>query len=114
MPLVIKKKVSLDFLGEEYKDSYIEFKSIPARDLPDIMDKSSQAGEDSKKLIPIFIEVLQKYFLDGENGEEKITKEDIGELDAESVLNCFQILTGQSIDPKVNGPLTNTSTTDQS
>ena len=34
--IVIKKQVSLDFLGEDYKEAYINFKSIPALDYEQI------------------------------------------------------------------------------
>lgn len=112
MSLVIKKRVSLEFLGDEYKDGEIVFKSIPAKDLPEIISKSEAAGEDSKLLIPVFIDVLQSYFIDGGVGDDKIAKEDIGELDADSVIHCFQILTGQAIDPKANGQSTTTSKTE--
>lgn len=114
MSLVIKKKVSLEFLGDEYKDSEIIFKSIPAKDLPDIIDRSEKTEEDTKQLIPLFISVLQDYFLDGTHNQEKILKEDIGELDAETVIHCFQVLTGQKLDPKASGESTNISTTEAS
>lgn len=114
MALVIKKRVSLDFLGDEYKEGELIFRSIPAKDLPGIMDKTEGADNKSSKIIPIFIEVLETYFLEGSNDKEPVTKEDIGQLDAESVLHCFQILTGQKIDPKSEGELTSTSSTEAS
>lgn len=111
MALVIKKRVGLEFLGTEYKDAYIVFQSIPARDLPDIIELSEKANSDTKALIPIFIQVLEKYFLTGEATGEAVVKEDIGQLDAETILHCFKILTGQDIDPKVETPLTSSSPT---
>jgi len=110
MGLVLKKKVALDYLGEEYKNAYIEFQSIPAKDLPDVISKVEAGKEDSKVLIPLFISVLSQYFIGGQ-ADGDIVKSDIDNFDAELVIRCFQILTGQDIDPKANGQLTNTSST---
>lgn len=112
MGLVIKKRVSLDFLGEEYKDSVIVFRSIPAKDLPDIQKKAEGAGEDTGVLIPLFLSVLSDYFIEGTHEGKPIEKADINDLDATSVIECFQILTGQKIDPKDNGLLTSSSGTE--
>lgn len=37
--IVIKKKVSLGFLGDEYKDAYITFRSMPIKDYSAVMDR---------------------------------------------------------------------------
>lgn len=111
MALIIKKRVSLEFLGEEYKDAYVVFRSIPAIDLADIIGKT-EGKEDSAVLIPIFIDTLQKYFLEGKAGEEDITKEDVGQFDANTVTTCFSILAGRDIDPKAEGTLKSTSSTE--
>lgn len=110
MSLTIKKRVNLDFLGEEFKDSYLTFRSIPAKDLPGIVEQTEKVSE-GVKAIPIILEILKKYFLDGMH-DEVIKKEDLDELDSNSIIECFQTLTGQTIDPKDEGLSTNTSTTE--
>lgn len=95
--LVIKKTVSLDFLGEDYKDAYIVFKSIPLKDYDEIID-APQEGKDAL----VFVQkVLEKYFLAGkfpdENGKvQDLTKEDIAQLDGETAVKCFEVLSGTS------------------
>lgn len=111
MALVIKKRVDLDFLGEDFKDTFVTFKSIPAKDLPEIV-KLTKEAEESVDAIPHILKLLKKYFLDGEHEGEAVKAEDLDELDAETLVKCFEIITGQSADPKADGQSTNTSSTD--
>lgn len=119
MALVIKKIVDLSSIGDEYKGISLVFKSIPAKDLPEIDKKQSAVKQDDNgnpilsEVLPLFISILQEYYLEGTQGEDKIVKEDIGELDANALIHCFQILTGQDVDPKAENSSTSTSTTDQ-
>lgn len=107
MSLTIKKKVSLEFLGEEYKEAYITFKSIPLKDYESIID-SMPKEENNKEALQLIVKTLRDYFVGGkfpdDAGELKdIVKEDIDDLDAESAIACFQTLMGQKIDPKPEG-----------
>lgn len=107
MAIVIKKKVSFDFLGEEYKEAYIIFQSIPVKDYQKIFAEEKKIGEDNIKATDYMRSVLTDYFIEGkfpDNGElADVKKEDLGDLDGESTINCFKILTGQDIDPKAEG-----------
>lgn len=97
MPLVIKRKVSLDFLGEEYKEAHLVFQSIPIKDFDDITEKISKSQEDNKATAFI-LSVLKKYFIEGQfPGVEKLTADDLDGLDQESTLKCFSVLTGQEL-----------------
>lgn len=113
----IKKRVSLDFLGDDYKEAYLVFQSIPLKDFEGII-KAVSEGEDNKNSLGMISEYLQKYFIEGKfpNGEgqlEDVTSEDLTDFaDSETANRCFEILTGQNIDPKVEAPSMNTSTTD--
>lgn len=118
MGLVIKKVVDLSSAGEEYEGIQIVFRSIPAKDIVEIekkqetLDKDDSGNTKTGQLLPFIIELLEKYFYEGYQGEEKLGKEDIQQLDANGIVYCFQILVGQAIDPKDEVPLTNTSTTE--
>lgn len=106
MPIVIKRKVSFDFLGEEYKDAYIVFKAIPVKDYAALTQKMPKDGEeDAGKSITLMLEMLEDYFIEGKfpnkDGElEDLKKEDVADLDQESTIRSFQKLTGQEPDPK--------------
>ena len=116
MAIVIKKRVSLEFLGEEYKDAELVFKSIPVLDYGDIQKSLDQYKEDNNKALSLIIETLQKYFVSGKFPNETgqladVTKDDLTGLDAESTIKCFTIFTGQELDPKAVNSLPNSSTT---
>lgn len=115
MAIVIKKRVSLEFLGEEYKEAYLVFKSIPALEFQAVADSLDKLDPNSS--IGGIVKVLEDYFLEGEfpsDGKlEPVSKEDIGQLDPLSLTQCFKIFTGQD-DPKVETPLTNSSPTAES
>lgn len=106
MPIVIKKKVSLDFLGDDYKEAYITFKAIPVKDYAALMAKMPKGEEpDDGKAITLMVEMLEKYFYEGKfpNDEgtlEDLKKEDVADLDQEAAIKCFQRLAGQDPDPK--------------
>lgn len=118
MALVIKKIVDLSSLGDEYKGIELIFRSIPAKDLGGINKKQEALPKDKDgenkldDILPFFIETLQSYFVSGKQDDNQLTKEDIGELDSESLIYCFQILTGQAPDPKVSSESTSSSTTE--
>lgn len=98
MALVIKKRVSLDFLGDQYKNSYLILKSIGV-------------GEYEKLNGTVRDEVIKR-FLEGEieqdEGIIKITKENIKDLPGEVFVEAFAAITGQ-LDPKSQGLLTRQS-----
>ncbi|TAL08214.1 MAG: hypothetical protein EPO02_13585 [Nitrospirae bacterium] len=104
MALTIRKKVTLEFLGDEYKDAYLTFRAIPVSELETLLaklPKEDAAQEEKTKSIGIMLDVLKEYFLDGKfpNKEgmiEDVTKEDMDNIDADTAIHCFQGLSGVS------------------
>lgn len=88
--IVIKKKILLDFLGEEYAESYITVRSISVGEY----DKLQGTVRDV--VIDRFVtgEVMQ----DGKMVE--ITKETLLELPADVFIKAFESMTGTP-DPKL-------------
>lgn len=117
--IVIKKRVSLDFLGDQYKNAYLVFQSIPLADYEKIYEDIPEEGkEGTKKSLTLITEYLDKYFVEGkfpnEKGElEDVVKEDLVGLDKTAAVTCFQRLTGQDVDPKSETPLSNPSSMEQ-
>lgn len=116
MTLVIKKRVSLEFLGEEYKEAYLVFKSIPLKDYEAVIDEMPK-DENNKEALKLIVKYLKKYFVSGkfpddEGSLQDVTAEDVEELDADTAITCFQTLMGQRLDPKSQGQLTNPSSTE--
>lgn len=102
MPIVIKKRISLDFLGEEYKESYIVLKAI-------------SVGEYENLKGTVKDEVVNR-FIEGEvnqdDGVHKLTKENLEELPGEVFVKAFAAITsipdpkdlGQSLTPSITEP----------
>lgn len=100
MAIVIKKKIDLDFLGEDYKDASLTFQAIPLKDFDEIVLKIDEAQKNNGS-VKLILATLKEYFLEGIfPGIEKVTADDLDGLDPGSVVRCFQILTGQEFDPK--------------
>ena len=113
--IVIRKRLSLDFLGDEYKDSYLVFRSIPVADFTPMIKKIKEIGENSVKAYPVVLQYLKDYFIEGEvfDGEKlsKVVADDIDGLDGEAVLVCFGRITGSQPDPKASTQSGTPSTT---
>ena len=104
MAIVIKKRVSLDFLGEEYKDAYLIFRSIPIKDFEALQNEIQGIDQDNAKSISFIFNKLKEYFISGEFPDESgklqpVTSDDLDELDQVTTVRCFQALSGQEIDP---------------
>jgi len=103
--IIIRKRVSLDFVGEDYKDCYIIFNTIPMKAYDDYVEMAKNSGKNgSTKFIK---DVLEKLFISGEfidiDNENKlfdIKKEELGDFDMNVMITMFRVLTGQDQDPK--------------
>lgn len=117
--ILIKRKVTLDFLGEEYKDSYLVFKAVPVVAYNDLVARIDSVSGNQESMAEI-IKILEEYFVDGVFNNEKVLKEDIKQFDGDTMLRCFETLTGQTknesggleLDPKDVPSSTTTSTTE--
>lgn len=117
--IVIKRKVMLDFLGDEYKDSYLVFKAVPVVAYNDLIARIDSVSGNQESMVEI-IKILEEYFVDGVFDNEKVLKEDIKQFDGDTMLRCFETLTGQTrdesggleLDPKDVPSSTTTSTTE--
>lgn len=97
MPLVIKKRVSLDFLGEDYKDSFIIIRAMSMSEYDDLQ------GKDKDKTVR---EVVTEHFISGQIQQNDksvdITLDNINELSPDIFAKLWDILTGTP-DPKPEG-----------
>lgn len=86
--IVIKKKISLEFLGEEYKDAYLTFSSIPVSEHAKIADKIKSIGEDNDKALEMLTELVAGRFIEGkfpnsEGNLEDVSKEQLTQFPIE-------------------------------
>lgn len=102
--IIIRKRINLGFLGKDYEDGFVEFKSLTVRDVQDKLDKITSAADDNKKSAELMVNLLKECFLNGKfvNGgnTEDINREDLDDFDIRSIIKFFGILTGQDDDPK--------------
>lgn len=95
--IIVRKRIALDFLGEEHNSDYLVFKAIPVDEYKDIANKQP---EDNIEAIDYIVSKLKERFIEGRYQEQDIAKPDIGKFPAEVITECFAIITGQKISPK--------------
>lgn len=98
--IVIKTRVSLDFLGEDYKDGFIVLKSIPTKELDAIQDKAATIEEEDVKANGEFIKnEVKSRLIDGsipQDGKSvSITEDNIEDLPPVVFSRCFERLMGK-------------------
>lgn len=104
--IVIEKTVSLEFLGKQYKDSFLILKAMPVGKYKEYRKKldKQEKDEGGVKALETIISILEENFIRGKifhNGDlVDLTKENISDLDGESVVKCFERFVGTDIDPK--------------
>ena len=120
--IVIKRRLDLSFLGDEYHESYLTFKAIPVIEHNEIQRKiAAVKDDDNDGAVKVMVDILQEYFYDGIFLGEKVIASDIGSFDEITILRCYQTLTnrfpaeegGVTIDPKDESSSTSQSTTEQ-
>jgi len=100
MAIVIRKKITLESLGEEYKDSYLTFQSIPFKDyekIAEIYETIADTDETKQgiKSLDFIKEELTKRFLDGNIDNQAVKVEDLFDLPGDVIVDCFQQLMGK-------------------
>lgn len=102
----IRKRISLEFIGDEYKEGYFVFRSIPLNEYEQIMKDMDEIKDDNKKSIPFILDLLRDHFIEGKFPIDKelkdIAADDLGDIDVATCLEIFRRLTGQ-LDPKPEG-----------
>lgn len=103
--IVIKKKISLDFLGDDYKEGYLMFRSIALKDFEKYQTEITNNKDNDEASAKLIIKILGENFeggkFPGEDGELfDVDKEQLQDFDITTIVNTFKILTGQELSPK--------------
>lgn len=100
----IKHKVSLGFLGKEYKDAYLTFKTLPVSQYEDFFKKAENLT--NLEATKVAMEVVKERFIEGkfiteDNELVDVTADDLSSFLDEGTLNyCYLSILGQKPDPK--------------
>lgn len=96
--IVIKKRISLDFLGSEYKDDYLEFKAIAIKQFQGLLEELKDV--DNKQSLEITTRILHEQFIGGRFQGQDVKSTDLDDFDIQTLVTCLEFLTGQRQDPK--------------
>lgn len=101
--IVIKKRIALDFIGEDYKDCYLEFKTIPMKEYEKYVAMANE-NKDEKKAVGFITSTLQDLFISGKFIDENnelfdVKKDELGDFDMNVMVTVFKTLTGQDQSP---------------
>lgn len=104
----IKKRISLEFLGDDYKESYVVLRSLPLNKYEEYVAKTKQLEKESKeeplKAVYFILDLLKEYFIEGKifnDGKlEEFQPDNFGDLDFSAVQEIFNKFSGVNPDPK--------------
>lgn len=95
----IVKKIDLGFLGDRYKDSYMNMRSISMREREELISQLDKLKDERKSFDFVKDTVIER-FVDGElkDGDktEPLTKDDLMDLPTEVFLSTIQQLQGNT------------------
>jgi len=99
MKLDVIKKVSLEYLGENWKESYLEFRLPSYSDLKNLIDDKATDQEKVEKGLETIIGLFKGGKAISEGKEVEVKSEDIRDFPIEVITRCFKAISGD-IDPK--------------
>lgn len=109
---VVRKRLSLDFFGDDWKDCYINFTPVTYREANELtalkdIDAKKLSDKEREKLAEQTLNMLKDHFVDGKGytGEAELvdlTADDIVDLPVEIISKAIVVLRG-NIDPNLAG-----------
>lgn len=101
MTLKVKTKVTLEFLGDEYKNSYINLYSVPMSEYEAMIKRIETLQDASSTEALLFVrDAVSERFVDGEIAQDgklvPITAENLPDLPGEVFTEALGRITGRS------------------
>lgn len=126
MAFVVKKRIDLSFLGEDWKDCYVNFTPFTFNDNDKVMEirrvtnlkEKDLTEEESKKAAESVMTIFTEKIVDGKGFDGKniipITKDNWRDLPMEIIQTIMDtLLGGVKTDPKASTPSNGLSLTEQ-
>ena len=101
MAIVIKRRITLESLGEEYADSYLVFRAVSLDDFDELAPEIKANEKDEEKSRHFIRRVLEDRFIEGKFDGEAVTKDQVKDFDLGTLVLCFRTITTRPVDPKV-------------
>lgn len=90
------KRLSLAFLGEDWKDCYISYNAITVSDVKNKFPKLASIDPDDVKAVNAgidnMLDILKEKFIEGKSPEGDLTKEDLDEMPVEIIRESLSFL----------------------
>ena len=99
MKFDITKKVDLAYLGEDWKECYLEFNLPSYGDLKDLTNADTTDAEKAEKGLETILGLFKGGFAMSEGKKMEVKKEDLEDMPVEIMNKCFKAISGE-IDPK--------------
>lgn len=96
----IEKKITLDFLDEEYADSYVKILAIPVKEFDELADEIAkiQKNDDGKKSMDYIVKIIKDRFVSGsiKQGEYyvELTADSLTDMPSDFFLGVLERLSG--------------------
>ena len=106
----IRKKISLDFVGEDYKDAYLVFKTVPVKEYEKLFEDAKRKDMSNIDAAKLALTTIKSKFIEGKfpdvNGKlVDVSVDDLESFMDEETLNvCYLTILGQKSDPKLLAP----------
>lgn len=108
---VVRKKISLSFLGDGWADAYVEFSPFSFSDNDRIIelrkyriDQMTENSKEAKKASDDLMAIIKDKFIAGKGYDGKelidITKDNLNDLPMEVILKVLAELQGAGVIPK--------------
>ena len=95
----ITKKVSLDYLGDQWKECYLEFNLPSYGDLKNLTNSKATDQEKVESGLETIVGLFRCGKAISEGKEVDVTKEDLKDMPIEVLTKCFKAISGE-LDPK--------------
>lgn len=102
MKFDIQKRVDLSYLGDEWKECYLEFAMPSYHDIKEFAEKGKDNAEIVEKGLERLTELFKGGFAISDGKKVEVKRENINDLPMEVVTKSLQAISGQ-VDPKESG-----------
>lgn len=99
MKFDITKKIDLAYLGEEWKDCYLEFNLPSYGDLKNLSDSAATDAEKVENALETIVGLFKVGYAVSDGKKVEVKKDNLKDIPIEILTKCFKAISGE-VDPK--------------